>query len=224
VMLLSGDGCSQQMARPGPTLARGSTRVGSGVSPDDSPKRSGNPGNVYVTLASLDVLLVMSIAAATVLASNRTNRLAKAPTAARRRMRALTASIALSFAGAFVILRTITDAFMLLTPDRPSSWQIALTATGSMAPVAGAVLLSGAQLRALADGEELDVRDPYLVVPVRVAAAASLLGVWTWFEPPALPYWDDIALVLGVLTAAMAVSIVRRSRGTYRSPVTTPVD
>jgi hypothetical protein len=208
------------LCRPAP----GKTRVRSGVSPDDSPTRSGNPGNVYVALASLDVLLVMSIAVAALVASNRTTRLAKAPTAGRRRLRALTASIALSFAGAFVILRTIIDVFMLLTPDRPGAWQLALTATGSMAPVAGAVLLSGSHLRALADGEDLDVTDPYLVVPVRIAAVASLLGVWFWFAPPAPLYWDDVALVLGVLAAAMAVSVVRRPRDTNQSPVTTPVD
>jgi hypothetical protein len=62
------------------------------------------------------------------------------------------------------------------------------------------------------------------VVPVRVAAVASLLGVWFWFAPPAPLYWDDVALALGVLAAAMAVFVVRRPRDTYQSPVTTPVD
>jgi hypothetical protein len=179
---------------------------------------------VYVTLASLDVLLVMSIAVATVVASTATTRLRTAPTVTRRRAWALTASIALSFGGAFVILRTLTDAGILFTPDPAADWRFAVTAMVSMAPVAAATLTSGPRLRALAEGADVDVTDPYLAGPVRVAAAASLLGVWFWFVPPAPPYLADIAVAVGALTAAIAPSILWRPRAAHRPPVTSPVD
>jgi hypothetical protein len=210
----------------------GNPRVGSGTTPDAPRSRCRDPKNVYVTLASLDVLLVLSIAVATVLASSSTKRLASAPTPPRLRLRALAGSIGLSFAGAFVMLRTLTDAGLLLTRDRAVGWDLPLTAAVSMVPVATAVLVSRPRLRALADGANDDLTDPALVVPVRVAAVASVLGVWFWFVVPAPPYWDDAALAVGALAAATVLfgtsqrhirnRVQQRER--YRSTVSAHVD
>jgi hypothetical protein len=175
---------------------------------------------VYVTLASIDLLLVLSIAVATVVASGRAKRLALVPTPGRRRLRALGGSIALSFAGAFVMLRTFTDVAMFVALDRALVRELPLTAAASMLPVAAAVVMSGPRLRALADGAEPDdaaVTDPRLVVPVRVAAVAALLGVWYWFVPPAAPYWDDLALAMGVLAAAATLLSLAQRRAHHRA-------
>ena len=184
---------------------------------------------MYVTLASVDVLLVVSTAIATVLASGCTIRLASAPTATRLRLRALGGSIALSFAGAFVMLRTLTDAALLFTRNEAVGWELPLGAAVSMAPVATAVLMSGPRLRVLADGAAEEVSDPFLVVPVRVAAVASVLGVWLWFVEPS---WNHAMPAVGVLAVAtLLFSLTHRRnqhrvprRATYRRTVSAHVD